>query len=380
MVYITRANALRIIRNSAVKTDIIGDIYKKPIYVFSNKEKQSLLAIKALLDNPGEYFTKYYQPIEHKDTYTYVFESNKAAYHLSTNCDRLNSDFNNFKIPTAIKEQGQEGIKTFRKWFKENQHLLADPPVFEARLLAAFGAQINLKADHFENSGIDKIEDLDLSGLEAKIDGLLKDAGRYYYASAKNEAILSRWGKGSNAAYVTGKLNNNDTEYSDEDIKAFLVDYNDRFKKPLRQFLIEYYKVKHNPDLSFDGQLLERLGFSVCSHCNNGLDDINDPFGIRFEISPVNKPKPEKKFYTKDTMPNEVKRIVDHVEDIQRSFTWDIPLMNGDIEEGQILSANCEFMYPDVRMDFYFQNEEIQFIRFYCDEWEVHAGLPPSRS
>lgn len=33
--------------------------------------------------------------------------------------------------------------------------------------------------------------------------------------------------------------------------------------------LVEYYRVKNNPNLTFEEHLLEKLGFKSCSYCRN---------------------------------------------------------------------------------------------------------------
>ena len=63
-------------------------------------------------------------------------------------------------------------------------------------------------------------------------------------------------------------LYNNTTGYSDEVVKDFLVDYEERFKRPIIELLYNYYRVKFNPDLEMEGYLLDQLGFRPCVHCH----------------------------------------------------------------------------------------------------------------
>jgi hypothetical protein len=62
-------------------------------------------------------------------------------------------------------------------------------------------------------------------------------------------------------------LENNDTEFSDEDIKTFLENYDDKYKKPIIHYLREYYRIKYNPDLAMESYLLDTLGFQPCNVC-----------------------------------------------------------------------------------------------------------------
>lgn len=50
-----------------------------------------------------------------------------------------------------------------------------------------------------------------------------------------------------------GKISGNNTGYSDQDIKNLLV---------------EYYRLKLNPEIKMQGYLLENLGFAQCRHCS----------------------------------------------------------------------------------------------------------------
>ena len=49
----------------------------------------------------------------------------------------------------------------------------------------------------------------------------------------------------------------------------------DTFKQPLKNLLIEYYRLKFNPDIKMDGKFLEALGFKECSCCVKHNKDNN---------------------------------------------------------------------------------------------------------
>jgi len=278
--YITSANMLRIIRQTDIVTaDIEGTVYKKPIYLFSRFEEKSLIAIQELISDTERFLLEIYNRVEVVDRMKYVFEGKKPAYHNDLNCERLNSNFKNFEIPEEIKEKGTEEIMRFRNWFKENYSLLERPDVFEMRLHMAFGVLINPKAINFTNSGPAELENLNLEQLEEKIDGLLKDAGRFFYKSEMHQNIIRKFGKYTFLAYKDDEIQRNDTKYSDNEIKVFLRNYDEQFKKPLKHLLIHYYRVKLNPDLKMEGKLLEQLGFVPCGHCcSYTLSDLKDSY------------------------------------------------------------------------------------------------------
>ncbi len=54
---------------------------------------------------------------------------------------------------------------------------------------------------------------------------------------------------------------------SEEELRAFLKDFEVRFKLPVANNLKTYYRIKFNPELEFEGKLLEQLGFRKCSFC-----------------------------------------------------------------------------------------------------------------
>jgi hypothetical protein len=63
------------------------------------------------------------------------------------------------------------------------------------------------------------------------------------------------------------------------EIKEFLKKYDVQFKIPAKDLLIEYFRVKFNPELKFEGKLLEQLVFKLCGLCyNENLHDTVDDF------------------------------------------------------------------------------------------------------
>ena len=266
--YITSHNAYKIVnRNNFKNIKLSGEVYKYKLYIFSQYEENSLLAIQELFKNPEKYFNEIYNPMVVFDSKKYVYKEQQPAYHTSTDCPRLHSDFSNFELPEEIKERGDAEIERFRAWFIENRYLLEDPVSFAFRLKMAFNIEYNPKAINYENSGFSENKNYSLEQLENEIDSLIKEAGRYYYDNEKNTAILKIFGKYSGCAYSDNPLYNNYTGYSDDVVKSFLKEYHTRFKVPLKKLLIEYYRIKFNPDLKFAETFMEVLGFRKCGTC-----------------------------------------------------------------------------------------------------------------
>lgn len=272
MAYLTKSNSLRIIAKIDFRQigNLEGEVYKKPIYFFSNYEINNLLGLRELLKDPEKFIKEYYVPVENADSFRYVYEGSKPAYHSKPNCERLNSNYRNFEIPEEIRNRGAEEVQNFRTWFKKNQYLLEKIDVFVARLQIAFGVIMDPKSIDYKNSGVEVKENLNLEELEIRINKYISDAGKYFnQADNKKKEIIRRFQKNTYLAYSSKEIESNNTGFSDDVIKKFLKEYDAHFKRPIKDLLLEYYRVLHNPDLKFEGNLLEQLGFRPCGICHN---------------------------------------------------------------------------------------------------------------
>lgn len=314
MAYITSYNTHKIVtRNNYKNVNLTGEVYKFKIYMLNKYDENCLLAIQELMKNPENYFKHIYNPIVVNDSKKYVFKEHQPAYHTDKNCNRLHSDFQNFELPQEIKERGDAEIERFRKWFIENKYLLADPVKFVFRLEQAFKIKYNPKAISYENSGFAEMQNYSVAELETKIDAHIKEAGRYYYAEEKNTRILKIFGKYSANGYLDTNLIGNNTGYSDYEVKSFLLDYHRKYKLPLRKLLIEYYRIKFNPDLKFAENYMEVLGFKKCECCKRNEENRcfmnlseNDKWGFLLEKTSVIKNETHNKrpqFDEKDDLP-----------------------------------------------------------------------------
>jgi len=269
MSYITLSNMMSIVYQTDLDSfDSDKEIYKNPIYFFSEFEKKRLLAAHELFDNPDLFLTETYKPRNTEDTLTMVYEGSSPSYHENVDCSRLRSDYENFEIPPEIKQRGAEKINEFREWFRGVEHLYKESPdIFVARLHARWKIITNVNAINIGNSGAVEMENRSLAKIEQEIDKKIKEAGRFYYQSEKNTKILKAFSRKTYMAYKDEMWGNN-TGYSDDEVKELLKDYDERFKKPLLQDLTHYYRAKLNPDIKMEGRLLEELGFIACRQCS----------------------------------------------------------------------------------------------------------------
>ncbi len=312
MAYLTISNSIQILRKIDGKQfkNVRGSIYKKPIYFFSKYEENILLGLQELWKNPENFIAVYYVPIETKDKFKYVFEGGKPAYHYDATCERLTSNFTNFEIPAEIKEKGYEEVQRFRKWFKQSMYLMEKPEIFTMRLFHAFNIQVNPKAIEYDNSGVEEKENLNLRELEKRIDRILRDAGQFWHQNLDKQAIIRRFQKYTFLGYKHEEIYNNDTGLSDLELKDFLKLYDIQFKRPLRDLLIEYYRVKLNPSLQFEGRLLEQLGFKPCKSCQGDMGNK-----VYKEIRPIRGKKIGSHLKLKDDIPSpaEQKRLLNNL-------------------------------------------------------------------
>ena len=262
---------MRIINSSDIKNVSTNKkVYEIPIYFFNHYEENSLLSIQELLDSPENYFTEIYKPVKIKDNDKFVYVGSNPSYHKNYNCHRLVADYKNYEIPTDIRDKGPKEVEAFRKWFKTVQYLLEkDPEIFIARLRARWGILTNVKSIKLENSGSTIFENESIEELKLDIAKLIKGAGRFYYASSKNKAILSAFSKFSFLGTSNEPIKNNRTRFSDKEVKALLSYYHKKFKQPLKDKLIKYYRLDLNPEIQMEGEILSQLGFNSCNSCYN---------------------------------------------------------------------------------------------------------------
>lgn len=277
MSYITRGNVSKIITQINIDSlpvnfaDSKGKVYKKEIWFFNNLERNRLLVRKELHRNPSSFIEFYNKIGKRPDTYKYIYEGGTPAFHSTLDCDRLTSNFTAYEVPFQIQEKGPKAVSQFRLWFSQNKELFdKNLEAFYGKMVAAFGIDEPIKPVNYENSGIELKENINLAELEGMINDLLWEASRFIVRSTELEQkVIKRFGKLSYLAYTKREIELNDTDLSDDQLKELLKVFSEKFKKPIIKYLEEYYKVYFNPELKFEGHLLEAIGFKKCSHCHD---------------------------------------------------------------------------------------------------------------
>jgi hypothetical protein len=271
MPYITVSNSRKIIqRLDATRLDSAGEaIYKRAIYFFSKRESANLKGIRELFKDLKHFLLYYYQPIIVVDTYKYVYPESQPAYHFDNKCDRLKSNFRNIEIPVEVREKGTGEVERFRAWFSAEKFDTDNTKdyIFKLQLAFPYVDKINPKSIDYSNSGPELKKDYSLDELQEEIDDLLDKADRYFEDNPSIRDLIQRYQKMTFLAYIDGALKNNHSGLDDAELKEFLLAYDKTFKVPVKERLIEYYRILFNPDMTFEGHLLEKMGFHPCSAC-----------------------------------------------------------------------------------------------------------------
>lgn len=282
MAYITQYNASRILKDANLQNIKIKNrgIFRRSIYFFNNFEETFLKVYQEMLENPDEFFSKVYSKFEEpKDNYFYLTPPKPPSYHEKSNCSFLNSDYKNFEIPKEIRKKGNVQAEEFRKWFATVQYLFdKDPEAFQVRLQARWGILVSIAEIAGINSGVSDIKNYDLETLVSEIDKLLIEARKFRYSCSKHDEILKRFQKKAYLALKEDPIDDNSTSYSDEEIKVILKEFELNYKRPIKSLLTEYYRVSLNPEMKFEGKLLDSIGFFPCSSCAGNFIPVDEVF------------------------------------------------------------------------------------------------------
>lgn len=243
-------------------------LYKKSIYFLNRLDKTNLQYFKKFCENPIENIVTIYKPIEISDNHEFVYEGSNPSYHKYENCDRLSSNFINYRLPAEIKKRGDDTIEEYRKWFKENEKVFSErPDVYQMRLQTKFGIIESIQKVDYKNSGNVYKENLTLLEIETRIDSLLYNAAQYYKEDEKRQQVIKRYQTATFLAFKEDEIDGNETSYSDEVLKSILREYYYLFVEPTIYYLKEFFKVFYNADIEINEKIFEQLNFKKCGYC-----------------------------------------------------------------------------------------------------------------
>lgn len=276
-VYLTQANAAKVVCNIVSPkslSNLSGELFRRPIYLFNEYERQRLLAIRKFFEDSEGFLDGYYRKApEAGQNANYVFPDSTPVYHLMASCPCLHADYENIEIPAQISVRGSLARQEFRSWALAHKH---EYDAHRERFLLRLCGRFNINRSELilvdrENTRTTKMANHDLGQIDRQINCLLGEAGAFYKESDKNSAILRKYQKHTSLAYTDQPLRANDTGYDDAEVKVFLLNYDVCFKRPLKRLLTTYFRVQFNKDMQFSGALMEQLNLKPCSSCQRSL-------------------------------------------------------------------------------------------------------------
>lgn len=266
MAYITLSKLKEITFRYDILVDSFIQLYKSKISILDKVEQKRLLQIRSIIEGLDEMNVESFKKIDRTRSKMLVYDSN-PCYHRDCNCKLLIADYENFYIPDEIITRGDKSIKAFKTWFKANRNLLnRDQEAFEMRWKLKWGFTLSIKALRETNSGFVSFDNLSSEQLEKKIDSLLLNAKRF---SLKNSLIINKYGKYAKKSLSKKSFNPVIEGYDVFEIKEVLQTYVNEIQEPLVQLLISWYRSKKNPELKFEGKILDQLGFKPCPACSS---------------------------------------------------------------------------------------------------------------
>jgi hypothetical protein len=279
VVYITSSNFGKILFDNldfnALK--VKGQIWhgKSVDRFFSKFEKKFLLAFQEFLKNPEQFYNESYKKLHPEDSRRYVKQEMAPSFHRIIQCPNLNADYENLKIPESILKQSN-GLEKARDLFKKKQlHYLKYPETYLVDLMGRFPmVKDELKNIAPEsivvqaiNSGNTNIENVTLIELQKKVTYLIEKAFAFYDTDIKNKVILSHFAAYTSQVNKSNSFEKNQTGYSIDLIKTVLKKFNEEYKRPIKNALIDYYRMALNPELKTQDTFLLSVGFKPCRHC-----------------------------------------------------------------------------------------------------------------
>jgi|GEM_PF-2522721 len=171
--------------------------------------------------------------------------------------------------PIPIQEKGKDEVQKFREWYKAN-HSPTDTAtqfIYKLQLTFPYVGEINPRSIDYANSGAEDYSNLDLNALETRIDGLLDEAENCYNGNPELQEIIKKYRYFTFIPHLFERFGVNETTLTDDQLLELLRYYHGAFKLPIKELLVEYYRVLFNPEMLFSGKLLDKLNFRPCASC-----------------------------------------------------------------------------------------------------------------
>ncbi len=260
-VFITKANLASIVGtldSNVVSISDFNQLYKTQLNkILSHKEMSLLCIYKEICKNPAAALETYKKSKGKYHNPDYVFQNTVKSYHRDPSCELLNGDYFNLELPPEIKAKGEQEIRKFKEFCSANKNLLEESESkFITKLESHFFLKNPPRKVTVRNSGIERFNNVDLKIIEREIDLLLQSAESFRHSSLETEQIIYRLGYGTHSAKEARDPSNP------------LYTWHNTYKLPLKELMQNYFRVKFNRTISFNGHLLDNLGFTPCKACS----------------------------------------------------------------------------------------------------------------
>lgn len=264
MAFITKNNARQLeyqVDKSEIEKIMLDDLYKLSLWMLTKKEQQWLGAARMFYENPEFYVDRIYQKSEKKTDSTMVYVAGSPAYHAKQNCTVLKQNYVNYEIPLEIIKRGDDTVRAFREWWKSEEQLLNSNPSRFFELMSIRWLLINpprMQSITADNSGVQALENPDISVVEAEIDEVIKSMNEI---KKNNDLLIKDYGK------KTFAVRKGTVSIESESDRKVLDDWHSK-KELLKRKLRLFFQLRFNPDLEISGSVLDSLGFKKCKQCH----------------------------------------------------------------------------------------------------------------
>lgn len=95
---------------------------KRTYFLFNKLELSKLFTAKSILEDEKKFINIYFSELNiREDNKLFVFsKGGKYKFHLYEDCESLNKDYVDFRVPEEIRDTGDDAINDFRNWFVQN--------------------------------------------------------------------------------------------------------------------------------------------------------------------------------------------------------------------------------------------------------------------
>lgn len=190
-----------------------------------------------------------------------VFISHHKTYHYYDNCPKITSDYKNFTIPDEIPEGS---IEEYRRFFIENITTFTNnPDIFYFSASVKFGVTINSVGKmHHRNSGKANTQDM-LTILESEQEPCTKSISDALVFYQNHKKTVHKFGA---ASHLRDNLLNEGKMRPDE--HKTICDWHvlkETVKADIFQKITKINKITNH---AYSSDILDALGFTPCSTCN----------------------------------------------------------------------------------------------------------------